>query len=174
MNVVQFGGALATIVDPKTGVQLHPRCMGNASLSGPTDEPALKSCIIKHVGLQLVTALKAGQSFQQAAAGASLASAVGAAVSAELGTSVSIGLLNVNVGDDDLAALRGGGPASIAQAQTTAAPAVLGPGSRVIATWQDGRSAPATIRSFNGTQYEIMWDGATQATWVPVSAVRPA
>ncbi len=174
MNLIQFGGALATIIDPKTGVQLHPRCMGNASLSGPTDESALRACVIKHVGLQIQTALKTGQSFQQATVGAMLASAVGAATSAELGASVSIGLLNVVVSDDDLAALRGGGPASVAQAATTAAPAVLGPGSRVIATWQDGRSAPATIRSFNGTQYEIMWDGGTSTVWVPANAVRPA
>jgi hypothetical protein len=173
MNV-QFGGGLATILEPKTGVQLHPRCMGNASVLGAADETTVKASIIKQVGLQIIAAMKLGQTFQQSIAGASLASAVGAAVSAELATSVQITLLNVMVGDDELAALRGGGPMSIAQNPTTAAPAVIGPGSRVIATWQDGRSAPATVRSFNGTQYEIMWDGATTTTWIPANAVRPA
>lgn len=173
MNV-QFGGGIATILEPKTGVQLHPRCMGNASVLGAADDATVKAAIIKHVGLQIQQAMKMGQTFQQAIAGASLGSAVGAAVSAELATSVQIMLLNVTVSDDEIAALRGGGPMSVATAGTTAAPAVLGPGSRVIATWQDGRSAPATIRSFNGTQYEIVWDGSPTSTWVPANAVRPA
>jgi hypothetical protein len=174
MNELRFGGAIATILDPHTSLQLHPRCMGMATLSAPTDEATVRTSITNHVAQQLTNAMRSGKSFNQAAIDPSLASLVAAAVSAELHISVSITMLNVTISDDEQAALRSGGATAVATAATTTAPAVIGPGSRVIATWQDGRQFPATVRSFNGTQYEIMWDGQSTTTWVPANAVRPA
>jgi hypothetical protein len=52
------------------------------------------------------------------------------------------------------------------------APAPFTPGTRVIATWSDGRQYPGLVRGCDGTNYELVWEGSTAVAWVPATAVR--
>lgn len=113
MNELRFGGAIGTIQDPQTGIQIHPRCMGQATLSVPTNETTVRASITQHVAEQLEVAMRSGKSFAQAANDTSLANKVAAAVSAQLHISVSITILNVMISDDEQAALRSGATTAV-------------------------------------------------------------
>lgn len=98
MNELRFGGAIGTIQDPQTGIQIHPRCMGQATLSVPTNETTVRASITQHVAEQLEVAMRSGKSFAQAANDTSLANKVAAAVSAQLHISVSITVVHPELG----------------------------------------------------------------------------
>ncbi len=49
----------------------------------------------------------------------------------------------------------------------------LPPGTRVIATWSDGKSYPGQVKNFDGTNYELVWEGSAAIAWVPAASVRP-
>lgn len=172
MAMVKFGGPLPTIM--AGGVRVSPRPFGQAEVMGNVDQGAARSAIMKHIGAHLEQAARVG-SLLQSASSPSLASHVAAAASADLKASVSVMMLNVSFSDDDLAALKN--PPAVALGTAPTVPgAPLGPippGTHVIVSWTDGRTYGAVVRSFNGSQYEIAWDGATATAWAPLSAVRP-
>ena len=92
--------------------------------------------------------------------GAELARTIEAAVNASLGPGmIQITDFQLIFPPEDLEAMR---------------PVGFAPRTRVLATWSDGRTFPATVRSFNGTQVEIVWDGSTESTWLPAASVRNA
>lgn len=47
------------------------------------------------------------------------------------------------------------------------------PGTRVIATWSDGKGYPGQVKNFDGKNYELMWEGSAAIAWVPAASVRP-
>ena len=55
---------------------------------------------------------------------------------------------------------------------TAGAPGAIGPGSHVLATWTNGQTYGASVRGFDGTNYEIAWDNGGAVAWIPASAVR--
>jgi len=155
-----FGGPLQEFADPATNVMTSPRCYGKGALDGPDLE------FLKHRANQLILNF-ASQTLAENATGSLLAidsvlfgRAVEATINAELsaeGSSVQIMELHLNFTEEDQAAMMS---------------SALVPGARVLATWSDGRTFPATVRSFNGSMYEVVWVGGQGSAWVPASAVR--
>jgi hypothetical protein len=47
------------------------------------------------------------------------------------------------------------------------------PGTRVIATWSDGKGYPGHVKNFDGRNYELVWEGSASIAWVPAASVRP-
>lgn len=172
MASVKFGGPLPAIM--AGGARVSPRPFGQAEVMGNVDQSAARDAIMKHIGAQLEQAARAG-TLLQTASSPSLASNVAAAASAELKASVSVTMLNVSFSDEDLAALKNPPAAALGTAPTMAGamPGPIPPGTHVQVSWTDGRTYGAVVRSFNGSQYEIAWDGATTTAWAPLSAVRP-
>ncbi len=190
MSEFQFGGPLGAIFDSQTKLTVNPRCLGSATVPFEANDQfvaAARPVILKHVLMMVQQATQSGKSIMAATASPDLAAIAGAA-GAELGVQLQIGMVNVNFSEEDrdayIRATNAGAAANraaaMAKMNAPAAPAppafsttTFSAGARVMATWQDGRAFPATVRSFNGTHYEVVWDGATESTWIVPENIRP-
>ncbi len=105
------------------------------------------------------------------------------------GASLRIMTLQVTLTEEDMATLQQAQVASAmamraAKAAEERAPTApqpvfspggpLPPGTRVIATWSDGKSYPGQVKNFDGTNYELVWEGSAAIAWVPAASVRPS
>ncbi len=103
------------------------------------------------------------------------------------GAALRIMNLQVTLTEEDMAALQKAQVASMGvragKAITEPQPAMavpesvpngpLPPGTRVIATWSDGKAYPGQVKNFDGKNYELVWEGSAAIAWVPAAAVRP-
>ncbi len=181
----RFGGSLGTVLDPATQLTVHPRCLGEARLVA-RDANAFNAAIAQAGGEEALGRWVAGRLlaqaqpvFEAAVAEKGLKRAIAEAhllvrsttervdaVLASTGASVQIENLQVNLPPNDVDALKA------AQAAPKKSGAIA-PGTRVIARWTDGREFGATVRNFDGARYEIVWDGATESTFLTPDCVRP-
>jgi hypothetical protein len=199
MNAVpiQFGTSLGSFVDLDTGETVGGKLFGEARLQ--VQDPAAFSAAAARAGgdaalvawvqaslakafAEAVHALVATTPLKKALAGVhALNDAVVARINADLretGATLQIGSASIQLNDGDGARLQAAARARAEQAraapaapQAPAPPGPLPAGTAVSVTWSDGQSYPATVRGFNGTHYEIAWDGGAGA-WVAPSAVR--
>jgi hypothetical protein len=196
MIQVRFGGAMGDVLDGTSKIIVKPRCMGEARILGR--DPAHFAAAIPEMGgeeavaswvqgtiMQTVTrafTLLAADKGMMKAMGdiATLIQAATAPVDQELaqiGARIEFGSITINLSPEDIEALRAATAAAAQkkreQAMRPALPTMFVPGTRVLARWTDGRELGATIRNFNGTHYEIVWDGATESTFLTPDRVRP-
>lgn len=91
---MKFGGPLCSIKDP-SGAILTPRVFGDATLADPSLEPLVKAEISRAVEQHLVDAVTRGVSLIAIATAPDLADTISRAVTAKLGSQVTISMLNV-------------------------------------------------------------------------------
>jgi hypothetical protein len=169
----------------------------SASAGGPDAMVAwVNGAIVRALGEALAArcaeggAMKAVSAFARPEPAAEIAGVVSAQL-AQARATVQINTLNVTLSDEDrealmaavkdaamrnrqekmreIAAAQGGAAAPPANAH---APGELAPGTRVLATWTDGRSYPGTVQRTQNGYHEITWDAGGNA-WVPLAQVQP-
>jgi hypothetical protein len=200
MNAIRFGGPLGSVFDKATGVTAHPRCVCElelvvrdpnaygACVAQMGGEEALSQAIqqtaLKHLGAALAerTAEKGLMTAMSNAQPLSEKTSAGVDLEiASIGATVRIGSIMISLPEEDVTAIKAVGAQAARkkiqemqqQSAAAASPAVLAPGTRVIARWNDGREFGATVQKWTGTHYEIAWDGGGNA-FVGADAVRPA
>jgi len=185
---IRFGSSLAA-VDPALGLSVAPRCFGEAEVQitdanawhaavaqmggEEATSPAIQQAITKALAAvfgELVGANGVMKTISDTPALIQRTNEGASRALASWGVAVSIGSLNVNLGDEDMNHIRR--LSAEAAAKKRAAHAQLSPGTHVIARWTDGREFGATIRGWNGTYYEIVWDGGTASAFLPKESVR--
>lgn len=176
---------MGSLLDPETHVVVNPKIFGEARLR--VQDPAVFSAQSAALGgdaaivsaAQMYVCRQFKEAAQSAVAAGTSAKALGqhlqgmtaaivAKADAELrsmGAAVQVGSWNLSFSDEDAARLKSAPRRAPAAAQPTLN--LLAAGARVVATWTDGRAYPATVRGFNGTHYEIVWDGGASSAWIP-------
>ena len=186
---VKWGGMLGDIRDASSGATVSPRFFGEGALQ-VTDAAAFarsvasagdEATLVDWVKGLVVNALRndIGARSQDAPFLAVAADERAMAESIEavldetlqpMGARLRVATVHLMVDDETRAML----VQSSAQraSPAAAAPGAIPPGSHVFATWTDGQTYGASVRGFDGTNYEIAWDGGSAVAWVPASAVR--
>jgi hypothetical protein len=192
----QFGLTVDSVIDPETYEQVDPRIFGEGRLSvknpavfaaasaAPGGEAAIvataQALVGKHLGAAIRAVVDAGTPLSKLLQKTpEVCSAAVAKVNDELraaGAVVQIGSFNLNFSDGDRDRLKGAVAALAAERsakpQAVERPGPLASGTHVDATWTDGRSYPGTVRGFNGTHYEVVWDGSASSAWVPPAMLK--
>jgi hypothetical protein len=198
---LQFGHALGDVIDSETYEQVSGRIFGegrlevrvpaafSAAAAGLGGDAAVVAAVQASVGKAFAEAVRAAvdaEPLKQALRRVpEINAAAIAKINAELravGGVFAVGSWSVKLDDEALARLQAAERALKAERQAkaaqhaaqpgAAAPGPVAAGTPVSVTWSDGRSYPATVRGFNGTHYEIAWDGGSGGAWVPAAAVR--
>lgn len=192
---VKFGGALAEVLDGMSKITVKPRCIGEGRIVG-RDEHHFRAAIPEMGGEEAVSVWVQGTIIRHTGRALVLLAASNGIVSAmndvpalvrtatplideelaEIGARIELDTITILLAPDDLEAIR---KATVVvahqkreQAMRPAMPTMFVPGTRVVARWTDDRERPATVRNFNGTHYEIVWDGATESTFLTPDRVR--
>jgi hypothetical protein len=191
---LRFGGNLpqATI----DGVRLSPRCFGQGLLEATNPaafaaaaEPAggpdalvawVQNAVVSQVGPQFeqVATTKGALSAMSAMDSPEVRGAIAERLSAQLaqaGARVQVDSLTITLSEDEIEALKAAQMqavrAKMAQMLAQQAPAPLGTGSAVLATWSDGNTYAGTIQASQNGYFQIAWDAGGGA-WVPIANVR--
>ena len=190
MIQVRFGSTLSAL-DPTLGLAITPRCFGEAQLRvvdaaayqaavaqmGGEEAlaPAVQQSITKNLGRVFGQVVEAKGILQAIRATPTIIQETSAGVDRELasmGAAVQIGDLTISLSKEDLEHVQRLTAELAAKKREQAQQ--LTPGTHVIARWTDGREFGATIRSWTGTHYEIVWDGGSASAFVAKELVRPA
>jgi hypothetical protein len=189
--MLQFRGPLANVIDPKLGELVSPRCAGEARIeaANPASYQAavgqaggeeafgnwIKAKIVNHLATSFRESVEADGVMRAIGATHLLAGKVTQNVNRELvavGAAVQIGSIGISLPPGDVERLKAAAAEAARSAQPAPAAQAFTPGTHVIARWSDGREFGATIRGWNGTHYEIAWDGGSASAFVTRDAVR--
>jgi hypothetical protein len=192
MVQIRFGGPLGDVLDGTSHITVRPRMMGEAQIIGnDLNAVALEmggqEALVSWVQGTIMT--HAPQTFATLSAEKGVMKAMSDVPTlvqmitqrvdpelAQIGARLQIGSITINLSEEDVNALKAA-MAQAAQKKREQAmrprlPTMMAPGTRVMARWTDGREFGATVRNFNGTHYEIVWDGASESTFVTPDRVR--
>jgi len=195
MLPVRFEGALGDVLDGTSKITVRPRCTGEANVVA-RDAEHFAAAIPEMGGEAQVTVWVQGTVMQHLrralhllAAERGLALAMnetaalfGAATPpideelGQIGARIELVSIAIALSPEDTDALRAATAAVIRtkaeDRMRPAFPTMFVPGARVLGRWTDGRERPATVLCFNGTHYEVVWDGATESTFLTPEHVR--
>ncbi len=169
VNGRMFGDAEVTVTNPSAWQSAVAQAGGEEAITHALQHPIRQAVIAALEAM--VEANGVANAIQSTPALMQQASEGASRTVASMGAAISISKLNVIINDEDMQRARE--LSAEAAEKKRAAPGQLSPGTHVIARWSDGREFGATIRGWNGTVYEIVWDGGSASAFVPRENVRP-